>query len=792
MKQVWSSAIALAAATVGLNGQAAAQTAETETTVAGEIVVTVQKREQALQDVPIAVTAYTGETLERIGITKLDELSLFVPGLEIQEQSPNNPGFVIRGVTSDDGAGFQEQRVAVFQDGVPISRARGAYVGLFDVERIEVAKGPQATLFGRGALVGALNIIRNKADVNALSGQGNIQVGDYEQLRLEGAVNVPLIEGLLAVRAAGLSQHRDGIVRNTLGSRLGGYQIDAHRFSVALTPTPQARIELVYDYQEDDWLGTSFKSGTYAALGGDRSPFTPASLNRSSPVLEGGQPIGIQRTLQSTTLTGEFELDDTFTLNLLGSLRTFDALEIFDPDGFSVPAILAAEDADGEQDYVEARLSFDNGGRFYGFIGASYFAEEASQRVPLAINLTALSLIAQGRLLAVRNDVTALPAPFQAAIAADGVSVSTFLNTGSTESIDFFGDLTFRVSDRLELTGGLRVTEDEKTSSILATIQRGVPTLFAPTPGGVAQSRSGEFEGTTWRLVGRYELNDDWSLFASYARGRRPEVITANAPASFSVVQAEEVDSYEVGAKGSLYGGDLALDGSVYFYQYENFQSTQFTPQGTIVPFNAGSAEAPGFEGQAAWRALDSLQLIATYAYNGFEFTSGARNGNRSRLSPEHSLSLFADLSYPIRSWGSAYFRPSYTWQSEVFFDDDNDKPQFQCRPFAAAGVLAGGAQRSPLCAAIPIGGLPPGLTPSNVANFDDTVQDELQEAYGLLNVRFGFENASGRWGAGVFITNALDEEYVIDAGNTGDSFGGATFIRGAPRLIGLELKGQF
>ena len=112
---------------------------------------------------PVAVTAYTGQRLEQLGIEQFDDLAAFTPGLEIQEQSPNNPGFVIRGLTSDDGGASSEPRVSVYQDGVSISRARGAYIELFDIERVEVAKGPQSTLFGRGALVGAVNVIQQKA-----------------------------------------------------------------------------------------------------------------------------------------------------------------------------------------------------------------------------------------------------------------------------------------------------------------------------------------------------------------------------------------------------------------------------------------------------------------------------------------------------------------------------------------------------------------------------------------------------------------------------------------------------
>src|SRR5690606_16755562 len=124
-----------------------------------EIVVTAQKREQQAVDVPIALTAYSGQRLEALGVEDFADLSLFTPGFEVQDQSPNNPGFVMRGITSASTDSFSEARVSVFQDGVSISKAQGSYVELFDLERVEVAKGPQSTLYGRGALIGAVNVI---------------------------------------------------------------------------------------------------------------------------------------------------------------------------------------------------------------------------------------------------------------------------------------------------------------------------------------------------------------------------------------------------------------------------------------------------------------------------------------------------------------------------------------------------------------------------------------------------------------------------------------------------------
>jgi iron complex outermembrane receptor protein len=182
-----ASAVLLAAAAPALAQEAAADGASVE-----ELVVTAQKREQKTLDVPIALTAYSGDRLEQLGVQEFDKLSLFVPGFQVQNQSPNNPGFVMRGITSDSGESTTEPRVSVFQDGVSISKSRGSYVELFDIQRIEIAKGPQSTLFGRGALIGAVNVIQNKASTKGLDWRVAAEGGNDNYGLFEGMANLPV------------------------------------------------------------------------------------------------------------------------------------------------------------------------------------------------------------------------------------------------------------------------------------------------------------------------------------------------------------------------------------------------------------------------------------------------------------------------------------------------------------------------------------------------------------------------------------------------------------------------
>ena len=177
------SLIALASALfVAAAAPAAAQTGGED--VADEsdgdvIIVTAQKFEQKSTDVPITISANSGERMKQLGVSDLDELSNYVPGLNIQEQSANNPGIVIRGITSDSGSAQQAARVTLYYNGVDISRSRGSYQDIYDVDRIEVIKGPQATLFGTASAVGAISIISAKPKPG-LSGEVSASYGNFD------------------------------------------------------------------------------------------------------------------------------------------------------------------------------------------------------------------------------------------------------------------------------------------------------------------------------------------------------------------------------------------------------------------------------------------------------------------------------------------------------------------------------------------------------------------------------------------------------------------------------------
>ena len=732
-----------------------------------ELIVTAQKREQKTLDVPIAITAYGADQLERDGIQEFEELSLYVPGFEVQNQSPNNPGFVMRGITSDSGEATNEPRVSVFQDGVSISKSRGSYVELFDLARVEIAKGPQSTLYGRGALIGAVNLVQAKADPTGWAARSKVEVGNYGYAMFEGMLNVP-VSDTFAIRVAGRLKARDGFVDNLLiGKDFNSTDTAAGRISLNWRPNERLNADLIFNYEQNRPSGTSFKSITFAptdpmtgARIGDIGRNSGAALSTAEG-FEGGKDLSLNRSVRGLTALVDYDITDSLSLSSISAYRRFDSLEIFDPDGFSLPLMVFGEDAHGRQASQELRLNYDGGGRLTAFGGVSYFWEDGYQRVPLQFNEKIYALLAS----LPRPGALSLPQVNALAPAAlKSVHRETYRNTGETQSYDVFADATYKLTDQLEVTAGLRYTYDDKTSGYGASLENGgsvlggsTPTVarglfLQPTAGGLVETKSFTDSGVTYRAVLRYSVNDNTSLWGSFARGRRPKVLAVAAPAApggpvrFNELPSEKVDSLEGGVKTELFDRRLSLEGSVYHYAYENFQTSIRNAAGTIVSANAGEAEATGFEGQVVARPATGVELFGTYGFNHARFGNGLFKDNSFRLAPDHTVSVGARMS--VEALGGAFsFTPSYTWQSEVFFDNNNDLPALQA---------------------------------------SDKIQDEVQKAYGLVNLKVGYAPANGPWAIEAFVSNALDQDYIKDAGNTGDAFGIATFIAGEPRYYGL------
>lgn len=811
--------------------------------VLGEVLVTTQRRNQTSVEVPVTVSAISGNLLNKLNIRQLDDMSEFIPGMQVQLQSPNNPGYVIRGITSDDGDSRSQPRISLFQDGISISRSRASVVELFDLERVEVVKGPQGTLFGRGAQIGALHIIQNKPQ-NRLSAEISGGYGAYNHRFVNGYINTPLIDGKLANRLAVNYEARDGFINNLSGGRLNGKEVIALRNSTRLWKENNTTADLILNYQYDNYPGTSFKSRRFAPAGGDTDPNTFADL-------EQGEDLYIKRHVGGATLLVDHRINDNWQFSSLSGFRAFDADESFDADGTPAQILWVSEIAKGTQYSQEFRFNYDNKSRFSGFLGAGYFYENSSQEVPLRIDQgylypayiapvlgaqlssqigqlgTALGLpdqqvqllgqqiqqlfqtppvVANGVPQAVENlpnlqplalgligqlvpgglppgitwqqllqsgMLNSVPLP-QELIALvtllDGSPISrqhteSATNYGRNQAVEIFGDGTFSLSDQWKLTAGLRGTYEAQRGGYLSNpanppsvfgiiANNGQPNLLSPVSNGTIYA-SRDYYSYVGRLALNYLFGGN-NFYATVSRGRRPGVIQI-LPAQTTYLNPEVVWSYEAGLKGVVAGGKLSYDLAAYYYDWSNFQTMTLQQiDGSISPqllaADGGKAYSFGIETGLRYFFTSGISVFGNYAFIEGRFNDTDEDGNPQeyagntfRLTPKHSFGLGLDADIPAGKTSSIYIRPSYTYKSGVFFEDNNR-------------------------------------------------EDLYQEGYGLANFTAGYRFGANslRYEIGIYGRNVFDTQYIIDAGNSGDNIGFPTYIGGSRSVVGAQLKITF
>lgn len=817
----------------------------------GEVVVTTQKRRQTSVEVPVAVSALSGGNLQRLNLQQMDEMSQFVPGLQVQIQSPNNPGYVIRGVTSDEGESYSQPRISAFMDGVSISRARASVVELFDLERVEVVKGPQGTLFGRGAEIGAMHIIRNKP-TNYLSGEVSLNYGTHNQRGASGYLNTPIVKDKLANRFAFSYDAHDGYIDNLAGGDLNGKSAIALRNSTRLFAGENTVFNLVLDYQHDNYPGTSFKSQKLAPHGGDTSPFTAAELD--------GENLGIKRHVGGATFLADHTINDAWKLSSITGFRAFKADENFDADGTYLPLLYCEDNTKGTQFSQELRLNYDRGGRFSGFVGASYFYEHSSQENIIRTNMQYLFPAYIGSsfnstykpqfeqllgglgtmtdalkqqypqyaqmidlLTPVLNSTfsglmskwfpdeydatqpmtttpdfygdlntayTALLQQYPQVGALLGGSLDDLLtqmgmgsalqtlkgssalalsesqeenatNYGTNQSAELFADGTFHLWKGLSLTAGLRGTYEHQKTGYSSTTPpnslTGSTAIQFNTSGGKRVYVSDNYYSWVGRVALNYMFKHN-NAYVSLSRGRRPGVLYFdNDPAKPGSLKPEIIVSYEAGLKGSVLADRLNYDFSIYYYDWSHFQTRYLNTESATIAHtytydDAGKAHSFGVELGLRYALTRALQLFGNYSYIDGKFNDTDENGveqdyagNRFRLTPKHSFAVGLDVNIPVNRTTQVYLRPSYSYKSEVFFEDSND----------------------------------PALK---------------QGGYGLANFNAGIRLQPGKvyYEVSAFGKNVLNEKYLVDAGNTGNQIGYPTFVAGSPSVFGVAVKVGF
>lgn len=790
----------------------------------GEVIVTTQKKKQSSLEIPVAVSAVTGSVMEKLNLHQLDDVAQFTPGVQIQLQSPNNPGYVIRGVTSDDGEAYSQPRVSVFMDGVSTSRSRASAVELFDLERMEVAKGPQGTLFGRGAEIGGISIIRHKP-VDNLSGELSMNYGSYNQRQVSGFINTPIIKGKLANRFAFDYDARDGFIKNEAGGRLNGKNALAFRNSTQWWTNDDTSIRLVLDYQHDDYPGTSFHS--INPMYGNSDPNSPANL-------EAGKKLGIKRNVGGALLNIDHNINHRWSFNSITGFRAFNSKERFDADGTYLPLLLCQEKGKGTQFSQEFRFNYDDKNHFSGFVGASYFYENSSQDINAKANLQYLypvfiqksvkaslssqidnvkGLLAQMLPDAYQPMVDAALAklmskwfPKNPTVDANGKLIP------QTATPDIYGDLKTALGavgmDLDQVLAGM----GDNGRTIQATLQG-----ISAKPLDTAYTEQGKNYGTNQAV----ELYADGTLkltknlnFTLGVRGTYENQETgyssSTVPSMFGAVLYHPTENgAKVMAKDSYWSwvGRAALNymigrnniyaslsrgrrpGVLYF----NNDPKDFE---TLKPEIIYSYEA-GVKGSLLQGRLN--YDLCAYYYDWYNYQTSVFNATTSKYEYDdagraHSLGIEASISYSPCRYLNLFGNWSYIEGKFNNKDDNGNKQRFAGNRFRLTpknSFAVGFDLNVPTGKKASIYFRPTYSWKSKVF-FEESNEPELtQGAFGLLNFTAGYRMQPGKvyYEIGAFGKNVLDEKYVVDAGNSGRQIGFPTYVGGTRSVVGVMFK---
>jgi iron complex outermembrane recepter protein len=724
--------------------------------------ITAQKREQHPLEIPFSQQAVSGKMIETFSIRDMEQVAGHIPGFQAVMQAPHQPIFSMRGITSQEAGPGTQPRIAVYFNQVPVSGAGISVTEIYDLERIEVLKGPQGTLFGHGGQIGAVSFVTKQPDMNP-GGYITAGMGEFNRQELQGAINLPLVDNKLAVRFSGLYDYYDGYVGNTFGGTLNGKNTLAGRFSLKAAPSVRTRVGLVINYQKDDNPGTAYMNRQFPNTNGISDIFKyQASLDPGNSLYNRREVLGSSLDIK------HFRNENTFWSSL-SSFYMYKTGTRWDGDGTQAPALDNEENTDAWQLSQEIRYNFSRKSRTNGFVGAGYLREDVRQTNWIRPNEQHMAYLYLNRKDSlIGSDGSVIPMIHMPDDSLSGGLAGLLLpalrqeenaSNAVNQTIDVFGDATLKIRPRLSFTVGIRgawenfkVTNESRmtgnTPSVLGAFTGNQPNLFYK-PSGPSTLKKNALS-YTWRSNLRFDLNSYSSIYMGYSKGRRPYVVRYMPDGNGEVTDPEVIHNFEGGFKWSAMQR-FWVDASAFYLLCRNFQAIALDSlTGRSMVSDAGKATSYGLEASMKAVILKGVEFFGNYAYVHARFDSldskgyaQEYGGNSFRFTPEHSFSAGIDLRMKLALNLGLFVTPSYSWKSHFYFDD------------------------------------------SNVSGLE-------QDAYGLLNVRAGLELYKPALTIAFYGSNLLEEKYVLNAGNSLASLGIPSFIPGAPRMAGLQLTWKF
>lgn len=767
-----------------------------------EIVVTAQRREQSLQEVPISVTAFNTAGLEALNAQSIGDLDTFTPGLTINDTSVTQPSYTIRGVATDDFGIGTDPSVGIFIDGIYSGRSGASLIFFNDIDRVEILKGPQGTLFGRNTSAGAISIITKKP-VDEFGGSATLQYGNFDTVRADATVNIPLTDTLY-FRANGVVNHRNGYLKDAVtGEDRERENNVSARAALRWAPNADTDFILTYDHDDTDKDGPASVGISNFAL--SRSPFGPFT----NDVIDDRET----RILNAVSLTATHNAGP-LTVTSISSFKKFETHNREDEDGTGDPTrYLDTENIEKNKSfYQELRLGYDDG-PLNAIAGVSYFHERGRQT-------SAVTLLSDSA-----DRLLGELAGFPIFTILDSVGLPVFgeqmredmNNRVANNSFAAFADATFEVTPRLKLTAGIRYTRDKKDftwlnggfdghgletttapgalyNAILGVpafpddAQISVADFYRATVGpnglifdegaleGVPFTRRAKFSDVSPRFVVQYDATDNVHLYASASRGYKAGGFNSVQINSF--FSPENVWNFEGGFKSELFDRRVRFNASAYYFKYRNRQSISLEPStnpacqispppaGTVcLPqylTRSGDSRAYGIDLDAQFVVSDDFSISATAGYIDSKWSSRVEQGidisgqptgepsfrgilGAHYLHDTGSGALFADVSY------------SYTTHQRI-----NDAVRF---------------------------------TDAAIAPFVDFSQlGRLRSARNIVNAKIGYRfGEDHRFSIAAYAENLLDKKYLRTLNTiSADVFQTPYVRRDRPAFYGVELGFKF
>jgi iron complex outermembrane receptor protein len=707
-----------------------------------EITVTATKRAESVMDVPLAITAMSGEYIRSVNLNDVKDLIAFTPGITGNTKDSFLDFVSVRGIRTIDFGNGGDPSVSLYKNGLYQGRNGSAVSSLYDVERSEVLRGPQGFLFGRNSVSGAMNVITNKADLDGTGGYFELDSGERGVLVFEGAYNVPLTENI-ALRVSGYHSEEDGYVQNIAGGPdLIGGDKDALRVSTRYQ-TENLTADLFVEYEDSEQTGT-----VYRATGeGYQYQVNHTRIN-------GGVPIEVPDSLTAVNVDNSLDsLDDSEVLHVGLQIdyemewATFTSLTGFKDHEYqyvedydATPLLLFNYGQNQEGDYVEQefRLTSNSDGPLSWYAGASFYQEDIDT---VFLGQQSEEVYCLGYWFNTCQDMFdyynyldsyygntyycdyLLSYYFQGCTftpSSDGLINDRNRVIGKYSGYSAYVDLSYEVNDTFDIDVGLRYSYDEKEFSQQVLPDPGgsqlaykVQTGFS-TPNGALVDKQ-DWDEVTWRVVGNWRPNDTTLFFGSVTTGYKPggfgsfnieSRVGADCELPYGLCVGdpatdrpgdfgpETVTSYELGYKGTINGGRTQLGVNIFKYEYEDLQAIFGEGPRTIVD-NVGEVDGRGFEVDANTAVSDHLNFRVGLSY----FTSEATNvqafcevgetitgdpdaceGNSIPWAPEWTAFAVLNSTFPMGN-GELFGNLAWSWEEDYRGDWPDEDVIFQKVP---------------------------------------------------------------------------------------------------------------